>query len=369
MNLVLMGRLTDYIKSIFSLTFAWVAKLWEKFIADWHIYLEPSVSESELRSSREAASIPSFGFFLLLISATVIASLGLFANSTAVIIGAMIVAPLMNPILSMSFAIVTADIKLYRRSFFTVALGVLATIFVAYLVGYFVDFDVIGPEILARSRPNIIDLGVAVAAGTAGSFSLTRKSIASSIAGVAIAVALVPPLCVVGIGIALGNDLTTDFGVIAISSIKVSGGAFLLFLANLSGIIISASIVFLSQSYGGLVKASLSIVWWLIVVAALCIPLGLSFNELAIQKIVAVEIKEFRAENPTTTQRSLVRHVAVNIQGSTANVTILLLTPEGLITDRQLNEGEQRIFDAIQKRGMEELNIELVRYSNSSLGV
>ena len=118
-----MGSSIDYIKSIVSLAFAWIAKLWAKFIADWRIYLEPSVPESELRSSRKAASVPSFGFFLLLISATVIASLGLISNSTAVIIGAMIVAPLMNPILSMSFAIVTADIRLYRRSFFTVTLG------------------------------------------------------------------------------------------------------------------------------------------------------------------------------------------------------------------------------------------------------
>ncbi len=87
----------------------WV--FWKALTASWRIYLEKPLPVEELSYSREAASIPSFGFFFLLISATVIATLGLLGNSTAVIIGAMIVAPLMNPILSMSFAIVTGNWK------------------------------------------------------------------------------------------------------------------------------------------------------------------------------------------------------------------------------------------------------------------
>ena len=88
--------------------------------ANWRIYLEEPVLLEDLAHSREAASIPSFGFFFLLISAAVIATLGLLANSSAVIIGAMIVAPLMNPILSMSFAIVTLNWRVYKRSLVTV---------------------------------------------------------------------------------------------------------------------------------------------------------------------------------------------------------------------------------------------------------
>ena len=89
---------------------------WKVLTASWRIYLEKPVPIEELAESRQAASIPSFGFFFLLVCAALLATLGLLANSTAVIIGAMIVAPLMNPILSMSFAIVTADWTLYQRS-------------------------------------------------------------------------------------------------------------------------------------------------------------------------------------------------------------------------------------------------------------
>ncbi len=104
---------------------------WKALTASWRIYLEKPVPEVEIAHNREVASIPSFGFFLLLICATLLATLGLLANSPAVIIGAMIVAPLMNPILSMAFAIVTANWKLYKRSMVTVFLGVIAVILVS----------------------------------------------------------------------------------------------------------------------------------------------------------------------------------------------------------------------------------------------
>ena len=89
-------------------------------------------------------------------------------------------------------------------------------------------------------------MGIAIAAGAAGSFSLTRKSIATSIAGVAIAVALVPPLCVVGIGLGIGEVLITEIGQAIFTDISVAEGAFLLFLANLAGITFTACVVFLS---------------------------------------------------------------------------------------------------------------------------
>ena len=168
----------------------------------WKIHFEPKVPAEELASSRIAGSIPSFGFFFLLALASVIAALGLITNSSAVIIGAMIVAPLMNPILSLSFAIATANWALFFRSVVTIVLGSFLAMGVAALVTVVSPWDVVGSELLSRTRPTMLDLGIAIAAGAAGAFSLTRKSIASSIAGVAIAVALVPPLCVVGIGLA-----------------------------------------------------------------------------------------------------------------------------------------------------------------------
>ena len=101
-------------------------------------------------------------------------------------------------------------------------------------------FNIVGTEVLTRISPNLLDLGIAIVAGAAGSFSLTRKSIASSIAGVAIAVALVPPLCVTGIGMGIGKDIAGDISQVVVSNVNVSGGAFLLFLVNLAGITFTA---------------------------------------------------------------------------------------------------------------------------------
>ena len=112
-----MNSFFRFLKSLLQIPFfrqIWV--LWKAITAGWRIYLEKPVPVDEISYSREAASIPSFGFFFLLISATVIATLGLLANSAAVIIGAMIIAPLMNPILSMSFAIITGNWRLYKLS-------------------------------------------------------------------------------------------------------------------------------------------------------------------------------------------------------------------------------------------------------------
>ncbi|PZO23306.1 MAG: hypothetical protein DCF25_00465 [Leptolyngbya foveolarum] len=154
-----------------------LAKQWHYLTADWHVLLEKPVSPKKLSFLLIQTSLPSFGFYFMLTLATMIATLGLLSNSAATIIGAMIVAPLMGPIVSAAYALVTADHKLLSRSLLT-----------------------------------ILDLGVAVSAGGAGAFAMTRKSISNAIAGVAIAVALVPPLCVSGIGLGLGSDAVMGVG-------------------------------------------------------------------------------------------------------------------------------------------------------------
>ena len=110
-------------------------------------------------------------------------------------------------------------------------------------------------EITGRTSPNLIDLGIAIAAAVAGSFSMTRKQLSNSIAGVAIAVALVPPLCVSGIGLTLGSEMVAVFGRGTVAGLtnQIAEGSFLLFLANLIGITVTSLVVFLVQRYGSLV--------------------------------------------------------------------------------------------------------------------
>ena len=107
-------------------------------------------------------------------------------------------------------------------------------------------------EVQAANRD--VELGIAIAAAVAGSFSMTRKQLSNSIAGVAIAVALVPPLCVSGIGLTLGSEMEAVFGRGTVAGLtnQIAEGSFLLFLANLIGISVTSLVVFLVQRYGSI---------------------------------------------------------------------------------------------------------------------
>ena len=111
-----------------------LGQLLETLSGHWAVHLESRVPRTELYEALIASSKPSLGFFILLISSAVIASLGLISNSTAVVIGAMIVAPLMDPILSLAFGLAVSDGKLIRRSAVTIGFGVLAVIGTAALI-------------------------------------------------------------------------------------------------------------------------------------------------------------------------------------------------------------------------------------------
>ena len=336
--------------------------LWKKLTAGWKVLLEKPVPEEELINSREAASIPSFGFFFLLICATILATMGLVSNSTAVIIGAMIVAPLMNPILSMAFAIVIADWKLYKRSIVTVASGVICTILISFLIAKAVPVDVVGSEIVARTTPNLLDLVIAIAAGAAGAFSLTRQSIASSIAGVAIAVALVPPLCVTGIGLGIGAELEAQIGTAVVSNLQVSTGSFLLFIVNLAGITFTACLIFLSQSYGSLTKAFQTIFIWLLIIALLCGPLTGSMENFIVKNLIIEEIRQVRKENPEISSKTQVRNVTVKIEGKTAYISVLSSAPKNVNLDEYYEISKKRIFESLKEMGMKSVKLNLRVY-------
>ena len=164
--------------------------------------LDSPIATEELEQMLEVGAIASFRFYLMLGLAAAIATLGLIANSSATIIGAMIIAPLMNPIVSFSYAMVKLRHQLLGKSALTLLTGIFWVILVSFLITELIGIRIASSEILARANPNLLDLAVAMASGTAGAFALTRRSIGNALPGVAIAVALVPPLCVVGIGIA-----------------------------------------------------------------------------------------------------------------------------------------------------------------------
>ncbi|MCH8991882.1 MAG: TIGR00341 family protein [Acidobacteria bacterium] len=178
-------------------------------------------------------------WWVMLLLSVAIATFGIMQDSTAVVIGAMLIAPLMTPILGSAAGIVNAWQARIVVSLGLVAAGVAASIALAFIIGQWVPIIVpleVNSQVTSRISPNMVDMMIALAAGAAGAYANVDRRVSASIAGVAIAVALVPPLGVVG--------LTLQAGMFADSF-----GAFLLFLTNLVSIILAATAVFFLTGY------------------------------------------------------------------------------------------------------------------------
>jgi uncharacterized hydrophobic protein (TIGR00271 family) len=185
----------------------------------------------DLRQRSVEMSMPHGAFYLLVILSSAIASFGLLANSTAVVIGAMLVAPLMGPIFGIAFGLTTGDSELLGHAVAAELKGVGIAVALALLIGLIPNHPEYGSEILGRTRPTVYDAIVALASGAAGAFALVDRRVSPALPGVAIATAIVPPLAAVGLSLAAGR-------------LDWAGGAFLLFLTNLLAIELAAVAIF-----------------------------------------------------------------------------------------------------------------------------
>lgn len=174
-------------------------------------------------------------YVVLLTLATIIATYGVISGSTATVIGAMIIAPLMTPIMATTLAIVLGESPRMSRSVAVVGLSVLYVVGLAIVLSSFISPLVIGfstnLEITTRVSPNLLALLVALASGAAGAFAVSREDVSNTLPGVAISISLVPPLSVVGISLAKAQLFD-------------AGGAMLLFLTNFLAIILAGGAVF-----------------------------------------------------------------------------------------------------------------------------
>lgn len=184
----------------------------------------------------DGADLSSLSYWLEIVFSAGIAALGLVLNSPAVIIGAMLISPLMGPIMAAGLALAAGDLYLAVKAILNLAASIsLSIVFSAFIV-WLLPFHSVTGEILARINPTLLDLGVALFSGLAGSVAVSRFGgieAVTTLPGVAIAVALMPPLCTIGFG--LGSGANT----------RIMGGAGLLFLTNLVAIVASAFVVFL----------------------------------------------------------------------------------------------------------------------------
>lgn len=199
--------------------------------------LLPQERQQEVLAELSLASRPGFDYFLLVVLSCIIATLGLITNSAAVIIGAMLVAPLMSPILGLSLASVAGKQHMFRQSTISLLEGVVLALLLSAITGWIARLLPFGMlmtlpgEILSRTRPTPFDLGIALAGGAAASYALAQPRLSAALPGVAIATALMPPLCTIGIGLSLGNA-------------NVALGAALTFITNFVAISFAGILVF-----------------------------------------------------------------------------------------------------------------------------
>lgn len=218
------------------------------------------------RSLRDDSRV-SATYLALMILSTVLATVGLYLNNAAVIIGAMLLAPLMAPLVSSAMGLLRGDSELFWNSNRTIVVGVLIALATAALTTLAFPHKPVTDEMLGRLNPTLLDLVVAVVSGVAAAYARSYREIAQNLAGVAIAVALVPPLAVAGIGVGHGD-------------IYFFLQAFLLFLTNMVGIILAAMFTFRFLGFSPVVKGRRGLRVMLLLLAAITVPLYLSYNQI-----------------------------------------------------------------------------------------
>lgn len=251
--------------------------------------LDPTQVE-QLKKDLLEESTPNPTYLILIVSSCAIATFGLLTNSAAVIIGAMIVAPLMLPIRGLAFGALAGNVQLFRLSLIALTIGTLLAVAIAYTLGLLIGISDFDSEVLSRSKPTLLDLGIAVVAGGISGYAKLQPKISTSLAGTAIAVALMPPICVIGLGLSQANW-------------SLSKGATLLYLTNLLGIALACMLTFFIVGYSPLKTARTPLIWTLILTGALLIPLSVSFGQLVRQARLESSLKKVLLNGTVTFQR------------------------------------------------------------------
>lgn len=280
----------------------------------------------------------NLNFLVLVVTSCIIATLGLLTNSAAVIIGAMIVAPLMNPLRGLALGALIADLTLLRQSLSSIGVGTAVAILTSALLGSLFQIPALsfGSEILARTQPTLADLGVALAAGGVSGFAKIRPKVSDVLAGTAIAVALMPPLCVVGISLSQ-------------QSLSYSGGAFLLFLTNLLGITLACILTFI---WGGYTldtrKMRRALLWFVSLTGIVLVPLSIGLISLIRQEQLKAVVKDLlQRETITVGQQTQLINLTLSSSAlpweqSPVRLTLSLSNKlEKPITPKQIQELEK----------------------------
>ncbi|HEY6406404.1 MAG TPA: DUF389 domain-containing protein [Ktedonobacteraceae bacterium] len=258
-------------------------------------------------------------FFTLLLLATVIATYGVLSNSTATVIGAMIVAPLMGPMMATTSAVVMGSLPRALRALALTVAGSVSVVIFSYLLAWVVPDVTISftsnAEIASRINPGLYTLLTALGAGAAGAFIISRSEIADSIGGVAIAISLVPPLCVVGIALRDGQ-------------LDAARGASLLFMTNFLAILLAGGVVLMIIGLGQLTVSQKQVrfrrrglILFFVCTLLVTIPLSLT----AYQNIMSAEDNN----NATVEVQKWLQGTSYQVDTVSVNGRVVVVTVEG----------------------------------------
>ncbi|MDA3901019.1 MAG: TIGR00341 family protein [Spirochaetes bacterium] len=266
---------------------------WKNLYSDYQAKRQKEKEDLNVYGILFSGASPSIEYYMLTILSCVIATTGLIQGSTAVIIGAMIVAPLMTPILASSLGVIWGDLNLMRMSIFSLIKGAVLTVLISSLLAYIIPLTSYSDEIISRTIPSLFDILVALASGCVGAYGYANKKINNTLVGIAIAVALMPPLCTIGIGLGTMNS-------------QIAIGATILFLINYISISLAGAVVFLimrihplAEETGTVIRRATSqIILSLILLTAIAIPIGsFMYNGFRLAHI-ETEIRQFVKDQP-----------------------------------------------------------------------
>lgn len=306
----------------------------------WWRALVREIDHPQILDQVEQDASFSFNFCFMLVVAGGIATIGLLLNSPAVIIGAMLISPLMGPIVGSGMAIATVDVALARKSLRALALGTTAAVAFTALIVFLSPVKELTAELLARTRPNLFDLVVAILSGAAGGYALIRGR-GGAIVGVAIATALMPPLATIGYG------LVTERWTVA-------RGAALLFFTNMTAI--SLSVAAVAEWYGfgqGALRkrfarqAGIS----LLVLVPLAVPLFVSLKAIAFESFAQIRIRSILEAGAASLPDGQLGAVDVLfIDGKPPRVRAMLLSaaPDDDLPDRLSGEMEGQLRQPVE---------------------
>ena len=255
--------------------------LWRRQSAYWRRFVIRSVDHAAVTARLEDEARWSARFAFMLVMGSGIAILGLLLSSPAVVIGAMLISPLMGPIMVMGFSLARFDLREARQALITLAAGSLASIAFCALVVWMSPLQSATSEILARTRPNFFDLLVAVFSALAGGYAVIRGR-GDTIVGVALATTLLPPLAVVGYGIATWNG-------------TIAFGALGMFMTNLLAIALCVAIVAKVYGFGTSMShesTRVQTIGVIVIFVLLSVPLLLSLHRIAWEAVASRQMRE-----------------------------------------------------------------------------